>query len=154
MTAQIQGTSLDVEKLSCKLIYDNPFPESKGRCSQFKSPKTVIKARILRNPLPPERHPSCIIRYNSRIYATTKLILGFHVTSEKTKIKIKLKILSFYLYWVKVIFKRILLDCLQLGRLLCFENRTRFFHNAWYRHCFWVTCYVHKNIDSPYVFKF
>ena len=44
-------------------------------------------------------------------------ILGFHVASEKTKIKLKLKILSFYLYrvkagarlWllVKVIFKRI-----------------------------------------------
>ena len=34
-------------------------------------------------------------------------ILGFHVTSEKTKIKLKLKILSFYLYGVKGIFKRI-----------------------------------------------
>ena len=33
-------------------------------------------------------------------------ILGFHVTSEKTKIKLKLKILSFYLYGVKGIFKR------------------------------------------------
>ena len=35
------------------------------------------------------------------------LILGFHVTSEKTKIKLKLKILSFYHYGVKGIFKRI-----------------------------------------------
>ena len=34
-------------------------------------------------------------------------ILGFHVTSEKTKIKLRLKILSFYLYRVKDIFKRI-----------------------------------------------
>ena len=33
--------------------------------------------------------------------------LGFHVTSEKTKMKLKLKILSFYLYQVKVIFKQI-----------------------------------------------
>ena len=34
------------------------------------------------------------------------LILGFHVTSEKTKIKLRLKILSFCLYPVKYIFKR------------------------------------------------
>ena len=27
-------------------------------------------------------------------------------------------------------------------------------HNAWPRHCFWVTCFVHENIDSPYVFEF
>ena len=47
-----------------------------------------------------------------------------------------------------------LLACLQLGRLLCFENRTRFFGDAWHRHCFWVICYVHENIDSPYVFEF
>ena len=32
-------------------------------------------------------------------------ILGFHVTSEKTKIKLRLKILSFYPYGVKDIFK-------------------------------------------------
>ena len=54
-------------------------------------------------------------------------ILGFHVTSEKTKIKLNLKILSFYLYRVKVIFNEYLLACLQLGRPLCSENRTRFF---------------------------
>ena len=42
--------------------------------------------------------------------------------------KKKLKILSFYLYQVKAIFK--LLACLQLDRPLCFENRTRLFHNA------------------------
>ena len=39
--------------------------------------------------------------------STAQAILGFHVTSEKTKIKLKLKILSFYLYGVKGIFKRI-----------------------------------------------
>ena len=33
-------------------------------------------------------------------------ILGFHVRSERTKIKLRLKILSFYLYRVKDIFKR------------------------------------------------
>ena len=36
-----------------------------------------------------------------------RAILGFHVTSEKPKIKLRLKILSFYLYRVKDIFKRI-----------------------------------------------
>ena len=52
------------------------------------------------------------------------IIIGFHVTSEK----VKLKILSFYLYQVKVILNKYLLACLQLGEPLCFENRTRFFH--------------------------
>ena len=42
-----------------------------------------------------------------RIFSLLESILGFHVTSEKTKIKLKLKILSYYLYRVKVIFKRI-----------------------------------------------
>ena len=43
--------------------------------------------------------------------------LGFHVTSEKTKIKIKnFKFLNIYL-----------LACLQVGRPLCFENKTLFF---------------------------
>ena len=32
-----------------------------------------------------------------------------------------------------------LMACLQLDRLPFFENRTRFFHNAWHRHCFWAT---------------
>ena len=40
---------------------------------------------------------------------------------------VKLKILSVYLYQVKVILNIYLLASLQLGRLVCFENRTRFF---------------------------
>ena len=39
--------------------------------------------------------------------------------------KLKLKLLRFYLYQVKVILKIYLLACFQLGRPLCFENRTR-----------------------------
>ena len=46
--------------------------------------------------------------------------------------------------------------CLQLGRPLCFENRTRFFSQCVTSadDCFWVTCYEQENIDSPYVFEF
>ena len=80
-----------------------------------------------------------------------RLILGFHVRSEK---KLRLKILGFYLYQVKDIFKQNLLACLQLDRPLCFGNRTQFFHNVWHRHCFRVTCYMHENINSPCVFGF
>ena len=47
-----------------------------------------------------------------------------------------------------------LLACLQLDRSPFFENRTRFFHNAWHWYCFWATCYVHENIDLPCVFEF
>ena len=36
-----------------------------------------------------------------------EIILGCHVTSEKAKIKLRLKILRFYLYRLEDIFKRI-----------------------------------------------
>ena len=51
-------------------------------------------------------------------------ILGFHVTSEKTKIKLRLKILSFYLYRVKDIFK---LACLQIGSRFALKTEHGFF---------------------------
>ena len=49
-------------------------------------------------------------------------ILGFHVTSEKTKIKLKLKILSFYLYGVKGIFKRIIITTLFESQIILAEH--------------------------------
>ena len=53
------------------------------------------------------------------------LILGFHVTSAKTKIK-NFEFSPSFRY--KSFLHRYLLACLQLGGLLCFENRTpRFF---------------------------
>ena len=77
----------------------------------------------------------CGVHYLTVLVYTKTTILGFHVTSEK---KLKLEILPSS---GKVIF------CLQLGRPLCFENRTRCFHNAWHWYYFWETCYVHENIE-------
>ena len=51
--------------------------------------------------------PRELVSFDPRHVTRSPPILGFHVTSEKTKIKLKLKNLSFYLYRVKVIFKRI-----------------------------------------------
>ena len=51
-----------------------------------------------------------------------------------------------------------LLACYQLGSMLCFENIavwiSDFFHTAWYLDCFWETCHVEENTDSPCVFEF
>ena len=72
--------------------------------------------------------------------------------------KLRLKILSFYLLRVKDVLKIYLLTCFQLGGMLCFENRavwiSIFFYNAWHLDCFWQTCHVQENIDSPCVFEF
>ena len=84
--------------------------------------------------------------------------------------KLKLKIFSFYLYQVKAIFEH-LLACLQLGRPLCFENRTWFFSQCMtlalflgnmlrarkypFALCFWVLSnqYVERSAYAN-VFKF
>ena len=66
--------------------------------------------------------------------------------------KLKLKILSFCFYQVTVIFKHI-----SASSVHCFVLKIEHWvliHNAWHWHCFLVTCYVYKNMDSPYVFKF
>ena len=51
---------------------------------------------------------------------------------------------SFHLHQVKVL--------VQLGRLLCFQNRTLRFFTMHDIARFWVTCYVHENIETPYAF--
>ena len=85
--------------------------------------------------------------WKSRSHVRT-LILGFHTTLENTKIKN----FEFSPSSSKRLLNIYLLACLQL-RSLFWKQNTKFFHNAWHRHCFWVTCYVHENIDSPYVFE-
>ena len=45
--------------------------------------------------------------------------------------KVKLKILGFYVHQVKGMLNIYLLACFQLGRPLCFRNRTPFFDSAW-----------------------
>ena len=56
-----------------------------------------------------------------------------------------------YLHQVTVIFKHISAGLSSARFVLKIEHWS--FHNAWHLHCFWVTCYAHKNIDSPYVFE-
>ena len=59
--------------------------------------------------------------------------------SRDVRKKLKLKILSFYLHQVKVMFKHTPLACLQLGRSLCLKIEH-------------VTHVTRENNDSPYVF--
>ena len=59
--------------------------------------------------------------------------------SRDVRKKLKLKILSFYLHQVKVMFNHTPLACLQLGRSLCLKIEH-------------VTHVTRENNDSPYVF--
>ena len=75
----------------------------------------------------------------------------FHVTSEKPKIKS----FKFLTSSCKSHFETyISFGQSSARKIALFWKWNTVFHNAWHRHCFWVTCYVHENIDSPYVFEF